>query len=105
MALEKARKGFVEASHPPGVVGGCAGDVLLARSGASSQGQALVSIVNYPSLADGVAAGSLRSSAPMLDVRGRWRRLAFAAGPESVEDGVEAGFEVLGGVTLAEFFG
>src|ERR1700720_3452987 len=36
---------------------------------------------------------------------GRWRCLAFAAGPESVEDGVEAGFEVLGGVTLAEFIG
>jgi hypothetical protein len=36
---------------------------------------------------------------------GRWRRLAFAAGPESVEDGVEAGFEVLGGVTLAQFIG
>jgi hypothetical protein len=33
------------------------------------------------------------------------RRLPAAAGPESVEDGVEAGFEVLGGVTLAEFTG
>src|SRR6201998_794190 len=33
------------------------------------------------------------------------RRLVTAAGPEAVEDGVEAGFEVLGGVTLAEFVG
>jgi hypothetical protein len=57
VALEKARKGFVEASHLPGVVGGPAADVLLAHSGASSQGQARVSIVNYPSFADGVAAG------------------------------------------------
>ena len=57
VALEKARKGFVEASHLPGLVGGPAADVLLAHSGAASQGQARVSIVNYPSFADGVAAG------------------------------------------------
>src|SRR6202035_5893035 len=35
----------------------------------------------------------------------RPRRLPAAAGPESVEDGGEAGFEVLGGVALAEFGG
>jgi hypothetical protein len=51
VALEKAHKGFVEASHVPALVGGPAADVLLAHSGAPSQGQALVSIVNYPSFA------------------------------------------------------
>ena len=37
--------------------------------------------------------------------RGPLAPSATAAGPESVEDGAEAGFEVLGGVTLAEFVG
>jgi hypothetical protein len=46
-----------------------------------------------------------RNLAAAQSIRGRWRRLAFAAGPESAEDGAEAGFEVLGGVTLAEFIG
>jgi hypothetical protein len=104
VALEKAHKGFVEASHLPGPVGGPAADVLLAHSGAPSQGQARVSIVNYPSFA-GLPQDRYAHRHPYPNVRERWRRLAFAAGPESVEDGVQAGFEVLGGLTLAEFIG
>jgi DNA-binding CsgD family transcriptional regulator len=53
----------------------------------------------------GLRQDSLRSSAPVSGCSGRPRRLPAAAGPESVEDGAEAGFEVLGGVALAEFIG
>ena len=38
VALEKACRGFVEASHLPGVVGGPAADVLLAHSGGTFAG-------------------------------------------------------------------